>query len=404
MRSALLLLALIAERVACDLYMHNPRGSNNKLNEVSNNARNQNRLFDSQNNAAGGYQVGDDCKPVCSNAANQYNKSAPGAGKGQMYYYEGSRLTIEWTNQHGCGDAQKNVRCNIVLQYMCNDSAPALRDGSTTDRVPDTQAGYEDEQYGVHENLTWYENCKARSRNKGLYTADQNLNGNRVRAINTRQNPNGNRRGLECPEERDYYPYWHPTPWRDIAVLTDDMALCPLFESESQNVLDKGMCCNRTVYEAQGGECVQQKGDPEERNGAGANNFAACENADNENRGVWVEFGRCECARARADADNDVGSLGLGGSMPARSSLSARCKQLASLLTLRAQLPLSSHFVLLPPLLLATLPPLAPPSLREHVAADVRASALCPRQPSRQLRAEASGERRPRGDLARAVV
>ena len=70
MRSALLLLALIAERVACDLYMHNPRGSNNKLNEVSNNARNQNRLFDSQNNAAGGYQVGDDCKPVCSNAAN----------------------------------------------------------------------------------------------------------------------------------------------------------------------------------------------------------------------------------------------------------------------------------------------------------------------------------------------
>ena len=36
-----------------DLYMHNPRGSNNKLNEVSNNAQNQNRLFDSQNNAAG---------------------------------------------------------------------------------------------------------------------------------------------------------------------------------------------------------------------------------------------------------------------------------------------------------------------------------------------------------------
>ena len=55
---------------------------------------------------------------------------------------------------------------------------------------------------------------------KGLFTADQNLNGNSAKY--TRQNANGNRRGLEVPEERDYYPYWGPTPWRDIAIMVSN--------------------------------------------------------------------------------------------------------------------------------------------------------------------------------------
>ncbi len=41
-----------------------PSGSNNRLNEANNNRNNANRLFDSQNNDRGGYNVGDDFAAV----------------------------------------------------------------------------------------------------------------------------------------------------------------------------------------------------------------------------------------------------------------------------------------------------------------------------------------------------
>lgn len=45
------ILVVVATLVAvnmADIYMHNPRGSNNRLNERSANRRNANRAFDSQ--------------------------------------------------------------------------------------------------------------------------------------------------------------------------------------------------------------------------------------------------------------------------------------------------------------------------------------------------------------------
>eukprot|EP00954_Amorphochlora_amoebiformis_P002970 233574-Amorphochlora_amoeboformis.AAC.1 len=77
-------------------------------------------------------------------------------------------------------------------------------------------------------------------RNRGLYTSDQVLNGNTSRF--TRQNPNGNRRGLECPEERDYYPYWRKQPWKDIAILVSNTSFCDFFQTQSQNVRTYGRC------------------------------------------------------------------------------------------------------------------------------------------------------------------
>lgn len=75
----------------------------------------------------------------------------------------------------------------------------------------------------------------------GLFTADKDLSRSRKHtSIYTRQNPKGTRYGFECPEERDYYPYWHPTDWIDIAVLVDKKADCSYYLAESFNVKPKG--------------------------------------------------------------------------------------------------------------------------------------------------------------------
>ena len=73
-----------------------------------------------------------------------------------------------------------------------------------------------------------------------MFTADQNLKGNS--AIYTRQNANGKRRGFEVPEERDYYPYWGPTPWKDIAIMVSDKTTKGVIREyvNSANYGDKG--------------------------------------------------------------------------------------------------------------------------------------------------------------------
>jgi len=127
-----------------------------------------------------------------------------------------------------------------------------VRDGTTTDTITDNAAGPTaldangNLLFGMQEPRTWYDACATRERNKGLWIADRadpnvgNLNGNS--AQNTRQNNNGGQRGYECPEERDYYPYWIASPWKDIAILTNDETYCPFYQGESQNVKNKNQC------------------------------------------------------------------------------------------------------------------------------------------------------------------
>jgi hypothetical protein len=167
---------------------------------------------------------------------------------------------VEWTNQHACGgsegDDPQKVNCNIVIQYMCDidvtdDRAMtvALRDGGSTNTPTEPNSYAEtnpstdtDTDTGRQESKAFYYECKKRQRNHGLFLADQKLQG--TTAKYTRQNPGGTRRGLECPEERDYFPYWYPSPWIDAAYLTDHTEHCDMILEGSQNTA--------TVYKCDG--------------------------------------------------------------------------------------------------------------------------------------------------------
>ncbi|XP_078001277.1 protein DD3-3-like [Glandiceps talaboti] len=293
-----LLAALLAMSHA-DIYLHNPRGSNNRLNEQSATRTNGNRVFDSQNNARGGYNVGDATDESADDESDQY----------RMQYFQSSsqaesELMLEWTNQHGCGGSEDTdphkTNCNLVLQYMCQDdvnsakgTADTLRNGENTDTPQHTPINNLDESKNqkdnrksnnidtdrvLQEQWEWYDKCYNRERNEGLFTADQDLDDNEngySSAIYTRQNPNGDRRGYECPEERDYYPYWHPTPWRDIAVLVQEEQLCSYYQGESFNVKKKYECIE--YYNA---------GQTQVKHWSRWNNKQDCE----DNDGDWLDF------------------------------------------------------------------------------------------------------------------
>lgn len=235
--------------VRADVYLHNPRGNNNRCDERSNNRNNANRLFDSQNNAAGGYAVSCN-RPENANSQDDiscYN----------MNYYGNTIIPIRWTSQHNCGE---NNNCQFILQYSCEgvlgnnvrDGFPQNSNGNTcTNTIPEqpdnviseTQNIY---KFGKNEDYSYYQRCKDRERNHNLFTADQNLKGNS--AIYTRQNPNGNRYGFECPEERDYYPYWGESDWIDIAILTTDTSMCDYYINNSRCYQDKYDCVGANIY------------------------------------------------------------------------------------------------------------------------------------------------------------
>ena len=263
MFTRLLLFGLLCSSVNADVYLHNPRGNNNRCDERSNNRNNANRLFDSQNNAAGGYAV--TCnRPEGATTSNDINCYS-------MKYYAGTVIPIRWTAQHNCGE---NNECQFILQYACEgdlgvdirDGHPQNANGNTctetipekTDRQLEEIEGVDPFKYGKNEDFSYYQRCKERERNVFLFTADQKLKGKS--AIYTRQNPNGNRYGFECPEERDYYPYWAESDWRDIAVLTTNLDRCPYYEENTRCNSEKQECIGGTKFATTKEDCETHGG------------------------------------------------------------------------------------------------------------------------------------------------
>jgi hypothetical protein len=293
MKLAVLGIALGA--VKADIYLASPKGSNNRLDDENRDRNNGNRLFDSQNNNRGGSNVGN------------------------MVYYAGSNLRVEWSSQHSCNNP--NNHCEIIFQYMCDDR---LRDGTTTKTIPENPVDCynmdcdTDVRYGRHESFEYYKHCKNRERNKGLFTSSQNLNGHTARY--TRQNPNGARRGYECPEERDYYPYWQPTPWRDLFILTNDVSRCDAYKAESQNVKNRTFC-NVPAYDFERYKNIQKKKSPDFPNYIPIDSQEDCEKIHFDEgdyefkmRARWTEGGAWnipppQCAQTTWSRDNHHGNV-----------------------------------------------------------------------------------------------
>lgn len=302
-QSPVLLLLLVIVYVQGDIYLHIPRGSNNRLAETSATRANANRVFDSQNNNRGGYNVGDTSAEKANNdEGKQYRMKYFQSGPWKTKTGDAGKsfLSVEWTNQHGCGGNEntnpQKQNCHLVLQYMCQDDVNSptgtddtLRNGvqtSTQEYQPPTNLDETKQQKNnrknnnvkservIQEPWEWYDSCYVRQRNKGLFTADQKLKNNKFgysSAIYTRQDNQGNRYGYECPEERDYYPYWHPTPWTDIAVLAENSSMCQFYERLSFN--------SRPYH-----QCVESYNGGSRKHASKWNNQQQCE----ENGGQWV--------------------------------------------------------------------------------------------------------------------
>jgi len=362
--------ALLVSVGIADVYMHMPKGANNRLNEKSANRQNGNRGYDTQNNNRGGYNVGDMDATDGFDANNGYATDASvfdyswrewsanaNGNDGQVQFeepfLEASIMKVTWTAQHGCGNEKNN--CNMVFEYTCdshdqdddnilqNNYNPSQATGVTQSAATSANLDYDtitglrvQLKNGLNTNTPndpnnirdisqtkqnndnnnnfraeseeWYVFAKNRERNQGLFTADQNLQGNDQ--TKTRQNPGGTRRGLEVPEERDYFPWWQPTIWRPLFIYHNNLDECERHMASNSSAVETKYACVPTKTQINSGANTNAgKTNAELATMLKARTAQDCAAADGEWISQLFDMDRPACLQAEFSQVNNLGNV-----------------------------------------------------------------------------------------------
>ena len=156
--SCLILLSiLLIIKINGDCYLHFPRGSNNRLNEKSANRDNANRLYDTQNNNRGGYNVCDcdvddgfNTNDWMATATEMYDmrflyenndNNAANVLKKQYeeVFFTESVLSTTWTVQHG--SFNQKLLSQIILQFTCDTNPRPIPSGNNALDYSDQYTG-----------------------------------------------------------------------------------------------------------------------------------------------------------------------------------------------------------------------------------------------------------------------
>ena len=242
------LVVLSSHLANANVYLHSPRGSNNRLNERSAVVKTKNRLFESNNNDRGGYNVGDKTDTPFRNAQGQFAMKYFMSGQDSSGNVSGkSKLTVEWTNLLGCGvdeDGDKINDCQFLIQTMCQDEVTAkgaeqveaepdswtLRNGISTRRMDFHSEG----ELGESRDDKNERRVRSTDVNKGLHESweffDRCDGGDAIEGSSKKE-----RSGMECDRERQTQFYDKVSPWNDVAFLTDNLTDCAGLNVEHSN-------------------------------------------------------------------------------------------------------------------------------------------------------------------------
>merc|ERR1712156_1126982 len=191
----------------------------------------------------------------------------------------------------------------VQLKNGLNTNTP--NDPNNIRSVAGTKANNDNNNNFRAESEEYYIFAKNRKRNQGLFTADQNLQGDDQ--TKTRQNPGGTRRGLEVPEERDYFPWWQPSIWRPLFITTNNIEECQRHMASNSSAVETKYACVPTKAQVVNG--AGQLTENQLQTILQAKTSTECANAD----GTWFahryNMAKPPCIKADWSQVNNLGNV-----------------------------------------------------------------------------------------------